>query len=193
MTQFLKSFLLTNLIIIPLWIIMRLLAQRNSKPTDSAFMRRELILLFFVIYVVSVASITIIPLPEFKGNVSIYRHINLVPFARSVKSLANLSNNTQASVTLITISENFFGNIIMFIPLGIFLPLLNNKYHSFKKVILTAALCSLSIESIQFISMSFGIYRFVDIDDVILNTFGATIGFALYKRFVRRLSYSFAQ
>jgi len=48
-------------------------------------------------------------------------------------------------------------------------------------VLLFALLLSLSVESIQFLLRFFGNPRAVDIDDVILNTLGACVGFALYK------------
>ena len=48
-------------------------------------------------------------------------------------------------------------------------------------MLLFALLLSLSVELIQFLLSFFGNPRAVDIDDVILNTLGACIGFALYK------------
>jgi glycopeptide antibiotics resistance protein len=77
--------------------------------------------------------------------------------------------------------ENLFGNIIMFIPFGIFLPWLYKK--KFWKVVLIAALSASCIEFIQFLNMFAGYYRYVDIDDVILNTSGAVIGYWIFKVF----------
>ena len=50
-------------------------------------------------------------------------------------------------------------------------------------MLLFALLLSLSVESIQFLLRFFGNPRAVDIDDVILNTLGACVGFALYRSF----------
>jgi len=80
--------------------------------------------------------------------------------------------------------QNFFGNIILFIPLGIFLPFLSFKYRLLIHVAVLAFICSASIETIQFIEGMFGIYRYVDIDDVILNTLGAIIGFVIINSLV---------
>ena len=69
------------------------------------------------------------------------------------------------------------GNFIMLLPLGIFLPLLYKHASSLIKVILISLLISISIELIQLINNS----RRTDIDDVILNTAGAMIGYLIYK------------
>jgi glycopeptide antibiotics resistance protein len=68
------------------------------------------------------------------------------------------------------------GNFIMLLPLGIFLPILY-KNLSFIKVLFIAMFTSIIIELIQLISNS----RRTDIDDVILNTSGAIVGFLFYK------------
>lgn len=67
------------------------------------------------------------------------------------------------------------GNIIMFLPLGFFLPLLWKKFSSPKTVIIFGAFLSLLIE----ITQSFS-FRGADIDDIILNTIGALTGYWLY-------------
>jgi glycopeptide antibiotics resistance protein len=76
--------------------------------------------------------------------------------------------------------RNTLGNIALFLPLGIMLPLLFNRFRSLKRVILLAAFLSLSIETIQFFSAFFGNFRSVDIDDVLLNTLGAWVGYATW-------------
>ena len=73
---------------------------------------------------------------------------------------------------------NAFGNIALFLPLGILLPLAT-KFRSLKQVMLVALLLSFSIEAIQFALRFIGNARAVDIDDVILNTLGALLGFVI--------------
>ena len=70
---------------------------------------------------------------------------------------------------------NVIGNIAVFIPFGLFL---NNILKS-KRVIYTiliAIIISLTAEVIQY-----KIGRAFDVDDVILNTFGAVIGYYIYR------------
>ena len=66
-------------------------------------------------------------------------------------------------------------NIVLFIPLGFFLPLLYKKYHRIKAVVLTGFLFSLSIEIVQM----FG-WGSTDVNDLITNTAGACFGFWIY-------------
>jgi glycopeptide antibiotics resistance protein len=78
---------------------------------------------------------------------------------------------------------NTLGNLALLLPLGILLPVLSSRFRSLKRVLLVALCLSVSIETIQFILRFFGNPRQVDIDDVILNTLSACLGFALYRGF----------
>ncbi|MGN6713359.1 VanZ family protein [Anaerocolumna jejuensis] len=102
-----------------------------------------------------------------------FNNINLVPF----KVLKTAFSNPL----------NFWGNIFLFIPLGILLVLLFNHCQRFPAALITGAGISLLIEVLQL----FGI-RATDIDDVLLNTTGLIIGYfygkilAAYVPFIRR-------
>ncbi len=71
-------------------------------------------------------------------------------------------------------------NIILFIPLGFFLPILYKKYRNFKEVTKVGFLTSLFIEIMQLFS-----HRATDIDDLITNTLGTIIGYLIFKIFVK--------
>lgn len=66
-------------------------------------------------------------------------------------------------------------NVVLFVPLGCFLPLLYIKYQRMKTVALTGLLVSLSVELVQM----FG-WGSSDINDLITNTVGACFGFLIY-------------
>ena len=68
---------------------------------------------------------------------------------------------------LSNIIDNTLGNILIFLPLGIFLPLLFKKYSKFTKVIIASTVISFSIEFLQ-IALRLGQF---DIDDIILNVY----------------------
>ena len=74
-------------------------------------------------------------------------------------------------------------NVILFLPLGIFLPLLYEQYNSLSKVLLLGFLFSLSIEIIQI----FG-FGTTDINDLITNTFGAVLGYGVFELLSRSFS-----
>lgn len=67
-------------------------------------------------------------------------------------------------------------NIILFVPMGLFLPLLYKKYNSIKAVALTGFMFSLSVELVQM----FG-WGSSDINDLITNTIGACFGYLISK------------
>lgn len=71
----------------------------------------------------------------------------------------------------------FFGNIGMFLPVGFF-PALLWKRITWWKALFIGFFLSLSIETIQFF-----INRGTDLDDLILNTLGALIGYLVYRIF----------
>jgi glycopeptide antibiotics resistance protein len=72
--------------------------------------------------------------------------------------------------------ENLVGNVILFAPFGIFLPLLFNKVHGFKSVIIISFLVSVTFEIIQL----FTILGNFDVDDIILNVLGGALGFGTF-------------
>lgn len=73
--------------------------------------------------------------------------------------------------------ENIFGNILIFLPLGVLLPLLRKSFYSLWRIVLLTFLISLSLECVQ---LFFAIGSF-DVDDVILNTLGALIGYVCLR------------
>ncbi|PZU88176.1 MAG: hypothetical protein DI529_05915 [Chryseobacterium sp.] len=77
----------------------------------------------------------------------------------------------------IAVIKNLLGNIILFIPYG-FLGILFSKLNQFKWLFLTFFIIINIIEFSQYYFKR----GFADIDDVILNTFGAVIGFFIYKK-----------
>ena len=92
--------------------------------------------------------------------------INLIPFVH----ILDYDIKREAAI-------NIIGNICMFIPTGIILPILYPRLDRFWKVLLVGAGLSLVIEMIQLLfpgSVS-------DIDDLTLNTAGVAIGYGIYK------------
>lgn len=83
--------------------------------------------------------------------------INLVPFSTD------------------TYTISYILNIIMFMPLGFLLPMIWRKCR-FHQVLLIGMLSSLAIEIMQLFN-----WRVSDIDDLLMNTLGAVIGFFLFK------------
>lgn len=70
---------------------------------------------------------------------------------------------------------NLFGNILIFVPFGFFMPMAS-RYRSFFLTMFYSLGLSLLVETFQFISRvgSF------DIDDIILNTLGGILGYMAF-------------
>lgn len=100
---------------------------------------------------------------------------NFIPFV----SIYSLLTAPVISTTYILIFlKNFIGNILLFIPWGFLLPLYFKGLKNFKKFILTTLIAVLLIESIQLFTM-LGSF---DIEDILLNTVGACVGFGFCKK-----------
>ncbi|MDQ0352505.1 glycopeptide antibiotics resistance protein [Alkalibacillus filiformis] len=100
---------------------------------------------------------------------------NIVPFSSISNYFANFTH-----YNFNTWFYNTLGNIIMFIPLGVLIPIVYDRSKRLYQVVLLSFLISLIIEGMQFVT-GLGVF---DIDDIILNTIGGVIGFTIFK-FVR--------
>ena len=140
------------------------------KKNNKFNIKREIILFVFVLFLVGLASQTIIP--KFDSNMNIIKskiRLNLIPFKIIYDSIIEFKNG---NIYYLIIS--LIGNIVMFIPVGLFIKILWNKDD--KKVIFIGFLISLFIEITQIFTG-----RETDIDDLILNTIGTIIGIIIYK------------
>ncbi|WP_412886825.1 VanZ family protein [Bacillus sp. 1P06AnD] len=83
---------------------------------------------------------------------------------------------------------NLTANTLLFFPFGFFLPLIWDTCNSFKRMLFIVLIVTISVEILQFF-----IGRSTDIDDVILNTFGAIMGYGIYsllKWFIAKTSFN---
>lgn len=77
---------------------------------------------------------------------------------------------------------NLVGNVVMFIPLGLLLPLVFQKLRAYWKTFLCTAGIIIAVELTQL----FTLLGSCDIDDLILNLLGASIGYCLYRLFLKK-------
>jgi glycopeptide antibiotics resistance protein len=106
------------------------------------------------------------------GRNEVFTEYNLVPF----HTIMNYINATGYINTSIVIT-NLAGNILAFMPLGFFLPLLFRRYLKFRKTLFIVIASTLTVECLQYI---FRVGSF-DVDDLILNTVGGILGFLVFK------------
>ena len=70
-------------------------------------------------------------------------------------------------------------NVLLFLPLGIGLPLLWKRYDSLRDTVLLGLFLSIAIETAQLFT-----YRATDINDLITNVSGTLLGYFVYKGFL---------
>lgn len=119
---------------------------------------KEILMLGFVIYILLLYYIV-----TFQDNN--YGTNNFVPFKEIFRY----------NITSSLFIKNVLGNIVLFLPFGIFV----THYVSNKKIYSTFFLSLIASISIEFVQASIG--RTCDVDDVILNVLGGILGFIIYK------------
>ncbi len=134
------------------------------KNKKKFILYKELTNLFFIVYILCLFQVVTFQDPfGFGSN-------NFVPF----REISRYSFGSRLFI------KNVIGNLVMFIPYGIFVSLytkMDKKFGAF----LLIAFASVSIETTQLL-----IGRVFDIDDIMLNIIGGMIGFFIYS-FIRKV------
>ena len=132
-------------LLLPVFLLLNKFLIHDMKCTAAFFI--------FTLYLAAVWNLVGLP------NITYIRfhlHVNLIPFADMMVDFSTLLN------------------ILLFVPLGFFLPLLWSDFRSVKKTVLWGLFTSLSIELLQIFT-----FRSTDINDLITNTLGTAIGWLL--------------
>lgn len=174
-----KSILFLAALALPFWLASRfainVYKRRRNQQTSIT---REFLLASFFLYLVFLAAVTVVPLPMSRFRTPSSEDINLIPILHSIKCLIQKQPGVPESVRFCL--ENILGNIAMFLPLGVMLPMISKKGSSIQRVCVLALFASFGIEVTQLLSRHFGSFRSVDIDDILLNTMGACLGYICF-------------
>lgn len=158
----------------------------NYRKYGSVNKLRTLILYSFILYLLTIYLLVILPLPDRDSVRHSYTDmINLMPFSFVMDFIKeNPLVLSKPATWLMALKHSTFYvpafNVLMLIPFGVYL-----RYYfkcSFKKTALLTALLSLFFELTQLSGLYFiypGSYRLCDIDDIIQNTTGGCVGYAL--------------
>lgn len=133
------------------YIFFRIITRIKFK--NKINIQSEISLILFMSYLLVLFSVVTYPINEYnKNNFNLFEEIKRYKIGSSL------------------FMYNIVGNIIMFIPFGMFV---NNYFHMRKiTLIIITIIYSLLIEIIQLI-----VGRVFDIDDIVLNLIGSIIGF----------------
>ncbi|MEU1277281.1 VanZ family protein [Streptomyces sp. NPDC005805] len=117
------------------------------------------------LYAAAAVAITIFPLWVYGGE---YR--NAMPWTNQIQP-----------IPLLTADVSMLPNVIMFLPLGFLLPLFSDRFTR-GRTVAVCALASLGIELTQLLQyIALGNGRAVDINDLIANTLGGLLGYAVLR------------
>lgn len=134
----------------------------------------------FIVYILLVIKVTVFKYPYeqlYDITLAWSRNVileglgtaNFVPF-KTIKMYIKYADRLNSF-------ENLAGNILVFVPFGILFPLIRTKRKKFLDVLLYAFVLVMGIEVFQLFS-NFGAF---DVDDIILNCFGAALGYIIYR------------
>lgn len=141
------------------WVMMKKgITKRHKKTYQSWIFGMLLSLEITVIFAMTLYGRTI----------GTRREIRLLPFTSYIEAFR--PENIALLLQVIM-------NILMFVPLGILLPLNFKRFEKGKSVILATLVISGAIESVQGI-LRIGVF---DVDDILGNVFGAGIGVLCYQ------------
>lgn len=154
-------------------------AETGGKGTERSFLTHKQIGLIFFVYLLVVIKLII-----FK-----YPYSQLKAIADTWEKGVILEGLDTANFTLfktirmyidysykLNSFENLVGNVVVFIPFGFLIPYVLKRGRNFFVMLFNAFLFVLGIEVFQLFS-AFGAF---DVDDILLNCFGAVIGYFGY-------------
>lgn len=166
------------LLAVPVYAAARCFVMRRRNKAVN--WHHEIGLFLFVIFLAGLASQTVLPPITFDADgirlAGGRTHETwLIPFRFLCYTYEDIVVRHSAYSLLI----NFLGNVVMFMPFGFFLPLLWRTPG--KTAIAVGFGASLFVEITQLL-----LPRSTDIDDLILNTAGAALGYLFYRLVHRR-------
>ena len=157
-----ENLMIYSVVSIIICILYNFIIRKISNRRNKINLKGELILLCLIIYLSFLFELNISPVYGFSIKVNWSNNLNLNPF----KIIDVLKNRPLENIK----------NIIMFIPLGMILPLIDKKSLRLYKLLLTGGFISLLIETFQLF-----LYKKTDINHIIFAVIGTLIGFLIYK------------
>lgn len=133
--------------------------------------------LAFLGYLVGVASVTVFPIITEPGFIGQMRQANRIVDGINLVPLGGLDLREGGSI----IDRQMLLNVVMGVPFGVGLPFLGST--SARRVVVLGIVFAMSIELAQLaIDLVYQFaYRTVDVNDVVANVIGVTLGVGLFR------------
>lgn len=148
-----------------IWVLVRFIIANGFKKFSA---KRELQMLLVYICIVVIARFVYFPLHHIDGKIGAL----MIGFTEAPSDMISFIPFYFLFDRYDGWLINIIGNIAMFIPVGIVLPICFRKLENIKKTVFAGVGLILFIELTQLICPE----RHTDIDDLILNTSGVAIG-----------------
>lgn len=146
---------------IPFFVVLMLFRRSRGKYGASCSIQHYVFPTVFAVYIIAVFHVTgtgtLYDAMRFEAK-SLQGRVNLIPFSNEINVLGYLLN------------------VVMFMPLGFLLPLIWKQMGKFVCIFFSGFGFSFLIEASQLLC-----HRGTDVDDLIMNTLGAVVGFLLYR------------
>ena len=154
-----------------IWLLLRVAVWLRQRRIDR---EREALLLLMYLNLAVLLRIAFYPYLPSGGEIRplVFDPAAILPFRLNLVPLLHILRFSTRRALLL----NLLGNVAMFIPSGVILPIVYKRLDRAWKVVLAGAGISLCIELLQ---LPFAA-RATDIDDLILNTLGAAVGYAIF-------------
>lgn len=136
-------------------------------------------------HLLAVAWLTLLPLPV--GAEAIEAARRQATYDHNPIPLATLAFQLRDGLTPHEVRQ-LVGNVLLFFPLGVYAPALWRPMRSVGALVAAAVALSALVELIQLrLATSYGFpVRVADVDDVLLNAAGATLGWLAWQALTRR-------
>lgn len=131
-----------------------LLKQRNRSG--------KIMYMLFAVYLAAVFSAT--GIPWYRDVIVTDMGVSWIPFADFLNSPVQYIKNSVL-------------NVVLFVPAGIFLPLLWKEFQRLRNTAVFGLVLSLGIEILQLFT-----FRLTDVDDLIMNTAGSMLGYLIARQ-----------
>lgn len=128
--------------------------------------------ILFAVYVISLVYFMFFAESLGRDIVSDQYNYNLIPF----KEISRFINNADLLGIWASLA-NVAGNVLAFVPFGLFLPVVSNHKFGFWGMTMLSLDLSLFIELLQLV-LKVGSF---DVDDLLLNTLGGVIGYVIFR------------
>ena len=153
------------------WLLLRIVTWVRRGGIDW---KHEALLLLMFVNLAVIIRFAFFPMALVDGQVQplVFDPEQMLPFKINLEPFEHLDDYASKR----NMALNVVGNIALFMPTGIVLPIVYKKLSSFFKVVGVGFLISLCIEIAQLPFYA----RTTDVDDLIFNTIGVAIGYIIY-------------